>query len=617
MNQHLSNSSAQTSLNSTPLSAATIPEASRCTFFKQLTAGDPGLKVLDLEHASPYWQAADIKLVPGLVLGHELFSEFVEANKQAIKDLEDKSKFNIDKFIVPYSLIDACQTVLSIYPDTVLAVRSSARNERGGIGIYESHFFVPTRRPQGGDCGRLASCCVKTLLSWFAPKASAYQAKHPGEDGMGLLIQPVPGIPYGNYYLPLLSGNGYIRHDGKPFIRVVPGLGTKAVNDSAALFHGNLPTEKEIWTKIGNQDTAHALNPEGQVEVIKIDQDFFAQVSISPIKDLFHAINSMAAKGQNEYFEWVVEKCGESLIPRILQSAPWQDAPLKALQTECPGAQLFMQGNDIIGHADVLFQKVIWVLVWDKEVRDILWKLNTDNRNYLLVVPQEATSSTGFFGSNEDPRVQYHHFSNAAVVSECFWDTSAPGVREMLFQKNLTAAPHIEGLAGQHLGQLCARENIPFLGAPMPRLETRPDRYIPPGIAIFNCAGRAVIDQTKKLGRIFLFSENEIEEFEFAPSQINEFSHELRHTANRLNDERANPALLDLADCFYHVHYALPSMHEEDWGQFKLDQNYVKEVGIEEVKRSLDVVLTQGAPFLDDDVKEFLLKLQQALANKT
>jgi pyruvate, water dikinase len=166
-------------------------------------------------------------------------------NSQISRDeFEDvERKFLSGQF--PANIIEQFKDMLDYFGQAPIIVRSSSLQEdnygNAFAGKYRSEFCANQGNPE--ERLEAFSQAVKLVYaSALNPDALAYRKKRglgESDEQMAILVQRVSGIPYRNYFFPALAGvafsqNLYAWSDridpGKGMIRLVFGLGTRAVN---------------------------------------------------------------------------------------------------------------------------------------------------------------------------------------------------------------------------------------------------------------------------------------------------------------------------------------------------------------------------------------------------
>ncbi len=145
----------------------------------------------------------------------------------------------------PSELVKGLALVLEEFGDKPLIVRSSSLLEdRSGSafsGKYKS-LFLGNRGTKEERLAALMDAIAEVYASIFGPDPTEYRAERgllDVHEEMGIMIQEVVGQTLGKYFLPACSGVAFSNNEfrwsarikrGDGLIRMVPGLGTRAVD---------------------------------------------------------------------------------------------------------------------------------------------------------------------------------------------------------------------------------------------------------------------------------------------------------------------------------------------------------------------------------------------------
>ena len=232
----------------------------------------PGLKtqgLIDLEQK----KMAGIKVLPGISIGA---SFYFEARK---KGTEDSILTQVNQEILSF---------LSV--GKPVAVRSSATDESGGTGIYYTSFFVPSGNSEQ-DLKTLSQ--MQENVYWNFEAELVNRESFGKTAGMGILIQPLAGDVFNDHFMPVLSGVITLVND-EPALRLVIGLGTRAVDTSEALIfkRERVFDPKLILTALNTLREADAINLKTEgLDTIKITQEIRAR-TLSQLPKLNQLVNS-------------------------------------------------------------------------------------------------------------------------------------------------------------------------------------------------------------------------------------------------------------------------------------------------------------------------------------
>jgi len=226
---------------------------------------DPGLKtqdLIDFSRQAPF----GVQTLAGVGIGATLFDETLRLNNLA-GNINGQDLLHCQ---LPTSMSRINRQVASLLPNGApVVIRSSARDERGGTGVYYSGFMVPSGDLQK-DIAELEQTERAVYASYYTNQAKAYR-QGADSQGMALLVQPVIGDRFDNHFMPAFSGV-MTMVDGKPTLRLVIGLGTKAVDmDEAIVLTGNDISINAISQRLGALEKADAINlSTGHVQSISI-----------------------------------------------------------------------------------------------------------------------------------------------------------------------------------------------------------------------------------------------------------------------------------------------------------------------------------------------------------
>lgn len=405
----------------------------------------PGLKTEDLllfDKTKPQ----NVRVLPGISVGASLFSDFVVQNGFS----KDSSDLEVELGQLPRSLDDVnSQIVDQFKPKKPIIVRSSATDERGGSGIYDSIFFVPTG-DRDKDLRKLTSAEKQVYTSYFRKEAKLYRDGEFSNEGMGLLLHPVIGKTYGNYFMPVLSGV-FTVIDGKICIKVVPGLGTRAVS---------LDEEYVMWDdpnpfmpfKLRKQDAINLKT--GEIEQISINsllvQNQFE--NMLKLQNAFYSWREAYSKGQSSYQEFAISDSENLAV--VTQSASESQQPFD-LKFEPPEGKILFEAKDV---ANIGIRRGRGILALFVDAHQVpvdmsnLPDFNLTHRNFLLMLPDISLSST----TEGLCQLQFPHYSNAAGIIELQYENDNND------QWGVNHKGTIPG--GTHFLELCKRKRILFLG---------------------------------------------------------------------------------------------------------------------------------------------------------
>jgi hypothetical protein len=450
---------------------------------------DVGLKAKDLQDGKTMLEMAGFQVPGGMVVAAEVFDRFI-----AERNFTDSTGISVIGWVEPTEEIKTInREILSrMTPGQPYAIRSSARSERGGNGIYVTDFFTPKGGKEiDSNLHRLWMKQCGVYFSEFSMDARIWRQKENLPMGMALLIQSAVA-DYDDFdqgYFPILSGRAYTIYHGHPLVRFTSGFAFEYTLERKPITE---PPPREKFVKMIKELPA-ALSLRDDI-FLDTDIPWKKLYEIGPniLEHLFACLKRLQEQqnGQDFYLEWAVRGSDPDAI-HILQCAPYDDfketiwssdddmeedesLPEKKSLIQKPGYVLLAEGIDIVnsgtrtGHSIILLEKSEWY----RNGVAILEKINLEQKDFILILPQEAFSSMAFppqysrfdEGNWIDRQIGLRHFSHAAAVVE---DQHEPGFYDAL---NLAACGlpivrHSGNMGGMHFQQLCERTDILFLGA--------------------------------------------------------------------------------------------------------------------------------------------------------
>jgi hypothetical protein len=458
--------------------------------FKQLgkNGGDfeeIGGKAYHLEWYRRMLEEAGFVVPSGWVIDSRVFDRFMEIWPDSVPWIENFA----------YNALQDCGNIMPLWAialmncnDLILeemvdgqayAIRSSAVSEAGGNGIYHTGFFVRTG-DYDLDMQRLWDAEQKVYASEVSEEAKAWREKMEKPIGMAILIQPVSCVklPGQSWQTPALSGVAYTSYLGQPFVRVVKGLGTKAVAGQG-LVHAAPPSDNFYFARdLWDQDMVDAIDLTSG-EVIEVRGHYEGQIGEISFDDYRAIFEKLAAlqKHGNFYLEWVLTPQGIEVV----QCAPYVDTLPGSKTVNTADYFLLTESRDVFRCGEVECAGVICVREWGREAAETLLELNQSMRNYLLIVPEVALSELGKITAlfdNGGAVLQFQHFSNAAAVVE----SQRPAVSIEKKRELMDRLDKIPGMYGQlfmgqpehnatygrggacHFQGLCGDADILFVG---------------------------------------------------------------------------------------------------------------------------------------------------------
>ncbi|MDA1079744.1 MAG: hypothetical protein O2840_03615 [bacterium] len=340
-----------------------------------------------------------------------------------------------------------------------VVVRSSAFDEDGGTGRYDSHFFMPTgdRKKDEERLIELVSDVRQSLdrTTIFPPEK------------MGVLIQRVVGDKYPDFVSPAFSGVLTV-FNGRPILRFAIGMATRVVSGGDALLVDLSSVEQldaeDLESQLQSLSHADVVANTG-VATIEITDDLrlAAANCLVKLQELISGWLQMTREKGDTYLEFAITNSDNK--PIILQSHPIVKNDDEGSLTEFlpgMGGQLF-EGNDTVGRG-VREGNLVIVLegkraMITRQDMKALFGLNLRYSNYLLVVPPMVISRL----VDEQLELRFSHFSNAAAVIE---SKGSSRVENKRFSPGLVQflRSHTGTKGGTHFAGICMDQNILFLG---------------------------------------------------------------------------------------------------------------------------------------------------------
>lgn len=542
-----------------------------------------GLKTEDLV-AFTEVASERVKVLKGITVGVNYFDEALEISGLDLRsDLDD-----IDDLKLPESLREVNQRILKSLPqDVPIFVRSSATDERGGSGIYDSEVFLPTGNQQD-DLTRLEwaekivySSCLNDQAIHHRERLGANE-----DGGMSVLIQPVVGDRFDNHFMPALSGvlttiNGY------PVLRLVMGLGTKAVEmDKAIVLKEEKVDAKKATDNLSFLKEMHVidLGTGGLVNVPVTDE--FIEVATSQTGKLSSLLEEWRAgfeKGEPFYLEFAITPGEEK--PVILQAAPDEMGELE-FELGRPEGLVACEGNDVVNMGSRKGRGILWVgrNGFSREELKRVEVFNERNKDFLIVVVDTLFSGVG----DRSSPIQMQHFSNAAGVVEMQHireEVSFPGIIPRTVN-------HTEGRGGAHFTEICKREDILFLGVvskspsnDLAKLLGRPTEYLSEFTEFWDVDYK--ISNGKIDGRVEILGD--VSRPEYSSGEIDQWADEFWHLGGVLDDSRTRT----LSNDFYMACHILTDISDAPlagFDPFDVSRIDIGE-GVKEVIKILETVI--------------------------
>ncbi len=357
---------------------------------------------------------------------------------------------------LPWNLLGSLESLLHLFGDRPLAIRSSASGDPRGTGIFFSRY-APNRL----DAVVPALCEV--VASNFSPDAVLFRERTGASGAFGVILEPLIAQPIDDTgtIAPILSGMGYTSTASGPgYIRVGVGLGggvsqrdaERISRSDLAPFQGNLgkyifettyemvsgrslARDSGLLRVTGGQPTNHwsvaVFDPEEPPNYLST----FACHKREPVMDNLHVLNLFplfdalealeTAMGIPQYFEWALTLRVVEKFPRVVEPTFW----ITQIADVDPVTDALDWGTDqdIVGEALLVRGTGIRIcqgIVFCEKPQDIenLRQFNAQHQGYMLVYSSILTTNDGLIrGIREGHEFHVLHvpdFSNATAVYE-------------------------------------------------------------------------------------------------------------------------------------------------------------------------------------------------------
>ncbi len=196
----------------------------------------------------------------------------------------------------PREIIEQFKDMLDYFGQAPIIVRSSSLLEdsfgNAFAGKYRSEFCAN----QGNPEKRLESFLRAVKLVYASalnPDALIYRKKRglgEGDEQMAILVQRVSGMPYRKYFFPSLAGVAFSRNlyawtnridPGKGMIRLVFGLGTRAVNRVGGDYPRMIAvSHPELRPEIGRQISKYSQK---NIDLLDLEANEFATYPVREV----------------------------------------------------------------------------------------------------------------------------------------------------------------------------------------------------------------------------------------------------------------------------------------------------------------------------------------------
>jgi pyruvate,water dikinase len=233
----------------------------------------------------------------------------------------------------PEEIMEQFRNMIDYYGQAPIIVRSSSLLEDGFTDAFAGKYRSEFCANQGSPEDRLEAFLRAIKLVYASalnPDALAYRHKRglgEGDEQMAILIQRVSGMPYKQYFFPILAGVAFSRNlyawtnridPNRGMIRLVFGLGTRAVNRVSrdyprmiAVSHPNLRPEIGMEIAKYSQHMVDVLN----LEAKNFESRPFVEIISGNNYPPLHLLTSEIADGYlRDWFTTGPASSGENLV---------------------------------------------------------------------------------------------------------------------------------------------------------------------------------------------------------------------------------------------------------------------------------------------------------------
>lgn len=398
----------------------------------------PGLKTVDLIAFSKT-NPIGVEALSGVSLGASFYHDYLKHN--GFTTDSDAVRKRRGTFSINTTLVN--KQIASMLSDRKpVAVRSSATDEQGGTGIYESSFFIPMGDVKE-DLFDLENSEIKAYYSYHSKDAFCYR-KAGKENGMGVLIQPMVGNWFDKYFMPVLSGVCTFKN-GEPVIRMGIGLGTKFVRLDEAIVPELTDTADTLIKSLEKLKFTDSLNSEtGRIEINNYIPEIVRRKAIAQVEKFLiikEAWKKYLELNKQYYWEFAIDESHDK--PCIIQSSLEEAKPTIA-ELEKPEGTILCEGTETV-NTGIKYGKGVIMMGFDYTDQDVetVERFNAENKNFLFIPPDVFTNQLE--ARKDGHLIGFRHFSNAAAITE------------------IQNSGHADK-AGTHFAELCRRKDILFLG---------------------------------------------------------------------------------------------------------------------------------------------------------
>lgn len=584
--------------------------------FEVLGGQDVGLKVTNLMLYKAILKEVGFYVPGGKVIAAEVSDALVKENSFSEHVLAETI---LEKARQPKVLEEINKVLVDALPiGTPIFLRSSARCEPGGIGIYESYPFILDGNKEQ-DRAKLWGIERLIYASEFTDEAKEWREVQNGSSGMALLLHPVIGKKisgkFGDFFLPILAGDAYTSYYGQPLVRSVIGLGEKAMREYVKEWNCVPPYAAGFSAYMNARDKVSLIDlKDGRLRELNKSSIKIPRLPFRQFSKLFPQMERLKVYG-DFHLEWALADGSHPIA--VVQCEKIEKLIAEPIEVDNDGNKLLLaESADIVNHGRKICQSIVYAgwRGWSSGCLRLLARVNRQLKNYLLIVPQESfsfLSSIALFTEGTSAEINYSHFSRSGAILEKQKAPSGADLAEkaMLNKMGLPSfmVDHSEMRGGAHFRELCHRGDILFLGAEFDdsQLLRFPSANEYNNLKIWEVDVEVVNDITKGKGVIYLISQPKV--IEFTISQLEKFTMALRDAANKLRG--------DLAHHFYAVHYAIiPWINNPSgFNPFVVDPREVEGAGgREKLAGSIQVVIQEGTRYVDylwEDIKDYLERL--------
>ncbi|MBM4463509.1 MAG: phosphoenolpyruvate synthase [Chloroflexi bacterium] len=281
-----------------------------------------------LEEHDSFYVGSDVFFT--FLVNNDLFQLRLELTKTGQLSRDEFTKLE-QRFLegkFPEEIMEQFRGMIDYYGQAPIIVRSSSLLEDGFTDAFAGKYRSEFCANQGSPEKRLDAFLTAIKLVYASalnPDALAYRHRRglgEGDEQMAVLIQRVSGMPYKQYFLPMLAGVAFSRNlyawtnridPQKGMIRLVFGLGTRAVNRVS----GDYPRMIAVSHPKIRPETSMEVAKYSQrmVDVLNIEENtFMTKPFVEVIKDdNYPVLNLLTSEIADGYLrDWFVTSAGGS-----------------------------------------------------------------------------------------------------------------------------------------------------------------------------------------------------------------------------------------------------------------------------------------------------------------